>query len=80
MRGSSRCEALLGGGSAALLGPYLVLVILACGLAEMTLRSRDRPAGTAAAVVATGVRLVAGGGLAAPDEIAKLPCRGVDTS
>jgi chromate transporter len=57
--------ALLGGASAALLGPYLVLVILACGLAEMTLRSRERPAGTAAAVVATGVRLVAGGGLAA---------------
>jgi chromate transporter len=57
--------ALLGGGSAALLGPYLVLVILACGLAEMTLRSRDRPAGTAAAVVATGTGLFAAGGLAA---------------
>jgi chromate transporter len=57
--------ALLGGGSAALVGPYLVLVILACGLAEMTLRSRDRPVGAAAAFVATGARLAATGGLAA---------------
>jgi chromate transporter len=57
--------ALLGAGSAALLGPYLVLVIVACGLAEMTLRGRDRPASTAAAVVATGAPLVAVGGLAA---------------
>ncbi|HTX69574.1 MAG TPA: chromate transporter, partial [Thermoleophilia bacterium] len=57
--------AVLGGASAALLGPYLVLVILACGLAEMTLRSRGRPGGTASVVVTAGARLLVGGGMAA---------------
>jgi chromate transporter len=35
---------LLGGTAAATLGPYLVLVLLACGLAEMAARSRRRGA------------------------------------
>lgn len=34
---------LLGGTAAATVGPYLVLVLLACGLTEMAARSRRRP-------------------------------------
>lgn len=41
--------ALLGGGAAALIGPYLVLVLIACGLAEVVLRTR--PIGTVRALV-----------------------------
>ena len=35
--------ALSGCVAAATVGPYLVLVILACGLIEITVRQRDRP-------------------------------------
>jgi len=58
--------AALGGAAAALLGPYLVLVLLGCGLAEIVVRGRSQPArrkpGAAAAL---GVPLAVGGGLAA---------------
>jgi len=60
--------ALLGAGAAALVGPYLVLVILACGLVEIIVRLRGRalPAGSApAAVAAMAVRTTAIGGLGA---------------
>ncbi|MGH9121158.1 MAG: chromate efflux transporter [Acidimicrobiales bacterium] len=35
--------ALAGGAAAATVGPYLVLVLLACGLTEIAVRRRDRP-------------------------------------
>jgi chromate transporter len=35
--------AVLGGGAAALVGPYLVLILLACGLTEVLIRRQGRP-------------------------------------
>ena len=60
--------ALFGGSAAALMGPYLVLVILACGLAEIIVRQQGQaaPSGSApAVVVALAVRTAAVGGLGA---------------
>jgi chromate transporter len=60
--------ALFGGGAAAVVGPYLVLVILACGLAEIIVRQQGRalPSGSSPAmIVAIAVRTAAAGGLGA---------------
>lgn len=44
--------ALLGGSAAALIGPYLVLILIACGLAEIAVRTRPvRPARPARAIL-----------------------------
>jgi chromate transporter len=58
----------LGGVAAALIGPYLVLVLLACGLAELTLsgiRGRDRLSSIAAWPLALPVATAGIGGIGA---------------
>jgi len=58
--------AIAGGAAAATIGPYLVLVLLACGLAEVAVRREARRGGGAGAVVAAaGGHAVVAGGLAA---------------
>jgi chromate transporter len=58
--------AALGGCSAALIGPYLVLVLLACGLTEVLLRTwRRSTSGTVAALAGVLPSLAVGGGLGA---------------
>jgi chromate transporter len=60
--------ALLGGSAAAVAGPYLVFVLIACGVVEILIRRRGRPARprSAPAVVPTLVgHAVAAGGLGA---------------
>ena len=60
--------ALSGCVAAATVGPYLVLVILACGLIEITVRQRDRPISSGSAhtaIVALAVHTATAGGLAA---------------
>ncbi|MDA8283164.1 MAG: chromate efflux transporter [Actinomycetota bacterium] len=62
------CYALAGGAAAAVVGPYLVLVLVACGLAEIVIRREHRPTGpaTARAVVPALVgHVAAAGGLGA---------------
>jgi chromate transporter len=68
-RGSQRLRwvlyALLGGAAAATIGPYLVLVLVACGLAEIAIR-RPPASGSVASVIPTAVvHLVNVGGLGA---------------
>ena len=58
----------LGAAAAALVGPYLVLVLAACGLVEITVQVRGRPSatgGTLAIAAAQPLLLVAAAGLAA---------------
>lgn len=56
--------AVLGGAAAALIGPYLVLVLVACGLIEVAVRVR--PTGSARAILPLALPVVAAtGGLAA---------------
>ena len=56
--------ALLGGTAAALIGPYLVLVLIACGLVEVVVRTR--PTGTISALLPLALpATVAAGGIAA---------------
>jgi chromate transporter len=62
------CYALLGGAAAALVGPYLVLVLLACGVIEIAIRwqGRQSSSGSALALVPSVVtHTVALGGLGA---------------
>jgi chromate transporter len=57
--------ALLGGAGAALIGPFLVLVLIACGLAEVIVRTRP-PAGPARALIPLALPAAAAtGGMAA---------------
>ncbi len=58
----------LGAAAAVLVGPYLVLVLAACGLIEIGAQGRSRPAasvGAAAIAMGRPLALVAAGGLAA---------------
>jgi chromate transporter len=58
------CYLLAGGLSAALIGPFLVVVLLGCGLAEMLLTAPPRPAaGQSALLPALAVKATAAGGL-----------------
>jgi chromate transporter len=59
--------ALFGGAAAALVGPYLVLVLVGCGLCEVIVRSaaRPRPPKPAAAMPLLVANVAAAGGLAA---------------
>ena len=60
--------AMLGGTAAATVGPYLVLVLVACGLTEIMIRQRGRPApfGSIGAVIPpAALGVVAVGGLGA---------------
>ncbi len=58
--------ALLGGASAALAGPYLVLVLIGCGLVELGVRTRVEAAHVhAGVIVAPLLALVTAGGLGA---------------
>jgi chromate transporter len=58
---------LAGGAAAALIGPWLVLVLLGCGLTELAIRCRppSRPAGAAAAMPLLAVRALRAAGPAA---------------
>jgi chromate transporter len=69
---AGRCRwvayALAGGVAAATVGPWLVLVLLACGLVEATVSGRTRPGGRdrtggASRVAVLGLPLVAAGGV-----------------
>lgn len=56
----------LGAAAAALIGPYLVVVLLGCGLVEALVRSsEDSTKGRTAPAVAAGATLLVGSGLAA---------------
>jgi chromate transporter len=58
----------LGAAAAALVGPYLVLVLAACGLVEITVQVRGRPSATGNTLAIAAVRplaLVAAAGIAA---------------
>jgi len=55
--------AVIGGLAAALIGPFLVLVLLGCGLAEMLLRVPRHPGQRAAMLPLAAVPVVAAGGL-----------------
>ena len=58
------CYLLASGLSAALIGPFLVVVLLGCGLAEMLLTAPPRPAvGQSALLPALAVKATAAGGL-----------------
>jgi chromate transporter len=60
--------ALIGGTAAATVGPYLVLVLLACGLIEIAVRRQGRPTSsgaTRAVVPALGIPIAALSGLSA---------------
>jgi chromate transporter len=59
--------AIAGAASAATIGPFLALVLIACGLAEVAIRRRrsDRPMAPNAIVAAVGAHGVALGGLGA---------------
>ncbi len=54
-----------GGAAAALLGPYLVLVLAACGLVEVGVQRRSRPSMQGATLALALPPLMAAGGLAA---------------
>ena len=63
---------LAGGAAAATLGPWLVLVLAACGLIEVGVRSRRRPARQPPASPAMALLLTAAGGTAAAGGLAAL--------
>lgn len=54
---------LLGGVAAATLGPYLVLVLLACGLVEMAVRESGRPSHGLRSMSAVPLAAIASGGV-----------------
>jgi chromate transporter len=57
--------ALLGGAAAALIGPFLVLVLIVCGLAEVVVRTRPRPGSISALIPFALPAAAATGGIAA---------------
>ena len=56
---------LAGGAAAALIGPWLVFVLLGCGLTELVIRRQPRAAGAAAVAPLLALRAVRGAGPAA---------------